>query len=199
MSGKGSASRQFHEAAKGQVGMRPRRENPLVQAEADAQAAAESSAGAKQGAKRLHEDEPLEDDVQLYDLESGDEEGAEPYVSDGKKAVHSVTKPRKARATGSVAKNPDMLVIDPYGVNVTASDKIVKINLAKFLMIRVTEENPKDSKYKGCSTDHFECLVPLSDPKHKLFSKVYLFCLSFFCFLSSLVNSVFRLVIKREI
>jgi hypothetical protein len=105
-----------------------------------------------------------------------DEEGPE-LTSKKKKTA---TKKKKTRAPGFDAKNGDLFVIHSKGTQDLPSvgGKTVRINLAKLMMMRLTEEkvleyvNLKDASGKPLTTDHFDCLIPVADSSHARFISV---------------------------
>lgn len=105
----------------------------------------------------------------MIEFVEGDDEGEEPEF------VESKTKPRKERkqdAVGASPKDKDLFVIDSKSNNLLqAANGTVRVNLAKFAMRRLTEEDLKKTEMKHFTTDWYVCLVPAAG-KHKKYHEV---------------------------
>jgi hypothetical protein len=108
-----------------------------------------------------------EDDEEHFTFVDDDDEGdlASPVrtVPQGSEAAPS--RRQKVFKIGKSSKNADLEVVSPYGTMLEASDGTVKINLAKLILHKVTDEEIASKRHvdgKGKSIDAtcWRCLVP---------------------------------------
>jgi hypothetical protein len=115
------------------------------------------------------------DDVVLFELIEEDDVG---------QAYQTPTQPRRREqhardkdATPRPSVDTSVLKVHKQGVELPASNGTIKINLAKFILCRVTEEKLaelKEAESQSVTTDHWECLLHsnTSGRSHPRFVKV---------------------------
>lgn len=192
-----SEKNSFKEANSGKLGQRGRSRNLLVEAAVEAKEQAKPAQKAK-GAqkKRLRKkkkseeesEEPEEPKVTIVFVDDNDDDDDEVMIDDDevedgvalpstpKKGSLKARKKRAPDATGVSPKALDHFIVDSKGKNYEAKDGFVRININKLLFRQVTTEDLKldlknklDSDGKRLTTQHFECLVPATDPAHRKF------------------------------
>ena len=133
---------------------------------------------------------PEGDDVQLQDQDEVQEErylhvdldaeGAEHVVEEAKKKRRPLETPRKAPAIGESEKIKANVVLDSSGTPMKTADGVVKVNMAKYIMRPVTEED-LEGRLKGMmqdgkklTTEYYECVLwtSVASSSHKRFKKV---------------------------
>lgn len=108
-----------------------------------------------------------------------EDDGEGPELKE-KPKTSTVKKSRKVKQPAFDKKNADLFVVNSKGGTEYPSGdgKIVRINLSKLMMMRLTEEKLeeysrlKDASGKALTTDHFECLIPTADQSHARFISV---------------------------
>ncbi len=101
----------------------------------------------------------LDNENNLLSVEfvENDEDGEEMHSN------NQVVKPKKKRAKRitEIPKSGSLFVVDAYGEELPSNDGFVKINLAKFILTKLSEEQLADFNKRGqnLTADHYHCLL----------------------------------------
>jgi hypothetical protein len=117
-------------------------------------------------------DSGVRDEVTRYEYGSDDSQGEEYFGDEHRQRLSSKSaklarlrsKKRAARITGPSKKMPDNVIVDAYGKRIPTKSGFVTINLGKFLLRALTQEEldsalskKRDKKGNTLTTSHYIC------------------------------------------